>query len=272
MAKLFEIEDYVITIVVALFLFFAFDDTIGTAYGLIILADLILFYINIDSKAHKFIPVEKPNNNRFYSLMWAVTAYVIFIFFSNYLRLQLGPQAVDQSAFEAIPSIFASIFATTPILYGSTYLKLAVWGILIPFVETRAFFRTFYQWFLDLANVSSPKDIFSLSAQISALAVGILFALFHIGALGITNNEALIVSAVFGYVSILMIIYFGQVIEALFLHVINNTIATMSLLSIGFFALGSGDYTGILILAGSITATWILVFQDLPINFGKVIG
>jgi len=66
----------------------------------------------------------------------------------------------------------------------------------------------------------------------------------------------------------LMVIHFKEVIQAIFLHMITNTIATMQSLGLGFFAPGAAtglNTAGFVILGGVIMVAWLLMFHELPI-------
>lgn len=268
MGKLFEADDYVITNVLLLFLLINFNLQIGTIYGLMALVDWVAYYIALDRSALSLIPVEKNKAKRWQNLVWAMGAYVLFIFVVNYVtaRFAAAPLAAGLSPFEYVSSLIAGTFSATPILFGSTYLKLMVWGLLIPIIETRFFFRTLLQWGMKSAGVSRVNNVFSLRGLGIMAFFGALFSVFHIVAKGITNNASLFVTFMFGVVSVGLVLYFGEYIQAVFLHIITNTIATMQQLRIGFFGNGAGiNAGGIAILGGIILSTWLLLFQEIPL-------
>lgn len=273
MAKLFEADDYILVNVLLLFLLINFNLQIGTIYGLMAIVDWIAYYIAFDKSQFKFIPIELDKKKRFQNIVWAMGAYVLFIFAINYVtsRFQGAPLTAGLSPFEYVSQLIAGTFSATPILYGSSYLKLFVWGLLIPIIETRFFFRTIMQWGLHSSNIPTPNNAFSLRALAIMGFFGALFTVFHIVAKGITNNSSLFVTFMFGAVSIGLILHFREIIQAVFFHIITNTIATMQQLGMGFFGTGTGvNMEGAVILGGMFIATWLLLFQEIPlINFFK---
>ena len=79
--------------------------------------------------------------------------------------------------------------------------------------------------------------------------------------------QVLFVTFIFGAVSVLLVIHFKELTQAIFLHIITNTIATMQSLNIGFFAPGSTGFnqSGMIILGSIILVSWFLLFQQLPL-------
>jgi len=232
------------------------------------LIDWMAYYLAFDKSVFKIVPLERNKSGRFTSLIWAMGLYVVFIFGANLITsyFSVVESAEYASIFEYISALIATTFSATPILYGSSYLRLAVWGLLIPLIETRFFFRTLLQWAVRAAGVKWPSSAFSMSALMIEGFFGAIFAVFHIVAKGITNNPALVVTFLFGVLSAGMVIHFKQLLEAIFLHVITNTIATMQQLGMGFFSAGTVGFNtaGVAILGGVLVVVWLLLFQSLP--------
>lgn len=267
MIKLFEADDYIIVNVLLLFLLINFNLQIGTIYAIMAIIDWVAYYIALDKSAFKFFPIEKDKTRRLTNIAWAMGSYVFFIFAVSAItsRMQSAPAIGALSPFEYVSSLIAGTFSATPILYGSKYLKLLVWGLIIPIIETRFFFRTLLQWGLKSANIY-PKKFFSLQTAMICAFFAAIFTVFHIVAKGITNNSSLMVTFLFGFISVGLVLYFKEAVQAIMLHVITNTIATMQQLGIGFFNnVGGINMEGVLILVGILVATWLLLFQELPL-------
>jgi membrane protease YdiL (CAAX protease family) len=258
---LFEAGNYFIVNILILFLAINFNLEIGTIYAIMAFGDLLAYYIFIDAFKFNFFPFEKDKKDRFTNLIWAMGAYVVFSFVATYFatRMASAPPIGTLSPFEYVASLIAGTFSATPILYGSKYVKLFVWGILIPIVETRFFFRTFLQMGLKVANIQNYK-FFSIATVIISAFFGAVFVVFHLVAKGITNNSSLLATFIFGFISVALVLYLGEVMQAIFLHIITNTIATMSQLGMALF-----DTTGILTIGVTITLSWLLLFYELPL-------
>ena len=266
MARLFEADDYILVNVLLLFLLINFNLEIGTIYGLMAIVDWIAYYIALDKSAITLFPIEKDKRNRMINIAWAMGAYVAFIFVVNFIvvRLNVAPSST-LSPFEYVSQLISGTFSASPILYGSRFLKVIVWGLLIPIIETRFFFRTLLQWGQKSAGFKYTS-FFTIQTLLLSVFFGAVFTVFHIVAKGITNNSSLLVTFIFGAVSTALVLYFREAIQAIFLHIITNTIATMQQLGIGFFTDGLRiNSSGVLILAGILLATWMLLFQELPL-------
>ena len=265
MVNLLEADDYLLVVIITVFLTINFNLEVGLIYSLIAIVDWLAYYIAFDKNAFKIVPIENNKKDRLINLVWGMGAYVVFIFTAGFLTARFtGVSTV--STFENISSLVAATFSATPILFGSTNLKLMVWGVLIPIIETRFFFRTLLQYGIRSGNLKMPQSALSLQAFGIAAFFGAIFTVYHAVAKGITNNASLAVTFMFGVVSILLVIHFKELIQALFLHIITNTIATMQQQGIGFFAPGATGISqgGIVILGAVILVSWFLMFQQIP--------
>lgn len=267
MVKLLEMDDYILTNLTLIFLLINFNLEIGIIYGVMAIVDWISYNLAVFSNIFKPIPIENDNGSkRFFKVGQAVVIYIIFIFIANFIttRFMVAPQA---SAIDNISKLMSTTFSATPILAGAKFLRLVVWGVLIAIIETRSFFRTWLQWGLNAAKIKFPSDIFSWTTSLIIVFFAGAFTIFHIMAKGIQNNEALMVTFIFGSISIGAIIYFKEVIQAIFFHIITNVLATMSELKIGFFETGTAQLnaSGLVMVSGLIIIAFVLLFGELPI-------
>lgn len=262
MSKLLEADDYSILIVLVIFLLINFSAQIGQIYYAIAGFGFFLYYFIMDKNYFRLIPVEHEKKKRLINLVWALGAYVAFISISGYITIKAF-------SFTDISALIASTFSATPILYGSDYLKLVVWGVIIAIIETKFFFRTLPQWILHLWRLKFPTNAFSWAGISVSVFFGFMFALFHAVAKGITNNSALLVTFFFGFISMMLVIHFKESIQAIFLHIVTNTIATMQQLGIGFFSADASgiNSAGLFILGSILLLSWFLMFQEIP--FGQ---
>lgn len=253
---------YFITAVLVLFLIINFNQELGVIYSVMTAWWLIFDYLALDKHLFNPLPVEKNKNDRYMSLVVAGGAYVAFTIITFYVYSYFVGIPDGQNMFEFVAKQMATTFSATPILYGSKYLRLIVWGILIPVVETSFFFGTLPQWGAKYMNKPLPDYIWSISAFTVAAFYAALFTIFHAVAKGIGNNKDLIITFIFGFVSMMLVIYFKEKVQAIFLHVINNTYSTLVMLGLGFsagFAMSSFVIIGVIMLV-----TWFLMFQEIP--------
>jgi len=240
-----------------------FNERVGIIYGLTVLSSLIMYYALYDKFPSKVIPVEISENGRLINVAIAIGAYVVFILVAGVVAASLNHTTT--SYVDNVNSLVGETFSATPVLYGSSVLKVGVWGIVIPRVETTYFFIIFPVLVLSLFNWF-PTKIFTLSAVFVIGVFAWLFTAFHAEAKGITNNSALITTFIFGIVSLIVVIWQREQMSAILLHVITNTIATMKQLTIGFYSSGTFAFsiTGALILIALIYATWFLIYFEIP--------
>jgi hypothetical protein len=255
--KTLEVDDYFFNLVIILFLLITFDRVIGTIYLAMALIDAFFYYWAIDSNFFKPVPTEKAN--RYTNIAIGAGLYVIFIYISFFIHTFFQNQAFTTTlAFTEISQIIVQTFSATPFADQSTFMILAVWGVIIPIIETRFFFRTCVQFFARFAFFRELPSILSFKGQGLAVFTGAVFTIFHLVAKGITNEPALLITFIFGYISVLCVLYFKEISQAYWLHIITNLYATMVFL-------GLSIYTNSFLLIGIILLAWFMVFQELPL-------
>lgn len=214
-------------ILILIFLVLNFNRELGLVYSLMILADFMYWYLDLKAGNRVTdLPFERRADNRLKALLEAIIAYVGFLFVATVAYGVFGgggPQAVIQL-----------LSTSTPILQGSVWLTVIGWGILIPVVETNWFFGRLAEGLSNEARdqgTKIPLNKFKLSTWILMALVSALFALFHISAKNL-DNTSLIVTFVFGMVSMFLIIRNGELKQAVMLHIISNTVATLAALGL----------------------------------------
>ena len=85
MVSLLESDDYILTVIITLFLTINFNLEIGVIYSFMAIIDWISYYIVFDKSAFSLVPIERDRKNRFTSLVWAMGIYVGFIFIVNFI-------------------------------------------------------------------------------------------------------------------------------------------------------------------------------------------
>lgn len=261
MAKILELGEYIANLVIIAFVLVNFDLQVGTIYAVLAIADALGYYFAVDQRQFDVYPIEKNKRSRYINAVWAMGAYVGFVFIFQFIMTQFNIAGdFDQ--------IIYSTFASTPVLSESIYLKLFIWGILIPIVETKLFFRTLTQWANHIFIKARSNSLLNLQIQSLALFMAGVFTLFHLAAKGITNNAALMATFVFGYISVLLVLHFKEAIQAILLHIINNTKSTMFVLGVGLYN-PSGIVAGIPVTIGVILVTWIMMFGEVPLIRGR---
>lgn len=212
---------------VLLFLLINFSTTVGGIYSTMVLISILAYVLALLFKVFTIIPTESKTNNRLEALLWSVGAYAAFIMTASFLA---------KINFQSILQIVSSPFATSPIFARSVFLSILTWGVLIPVIETKAFFRTGLQWIAKWLHIKTDTP-FSFDGIKLMVLVSAIFTIFHASAKGPGDNTALLVTFIFGIVSVFLVLYFQEVKQAIMIHIVSNTLATLSILGIGGFSL-----------------------------------
>jgi len=203
----------------------------ATIYSFIVIAGSLMYLVPVQFSFFRWIP---PYNSTGGSKLSKVAVGALFGLAFIWLYNTFTPTPMS------------AIFATT--LFGeSEILTKIVYSILIPVVETRFFFRTIMQWFAWKAGDSTNVSPLSGTGMKLMVMFSAVFTVFHATAKGIDNTTDLAMTFVFGIISIAMILYFQEWIQAATMHIVVNS-----------SALGIFDYIKNLLLSGA-GGTWILV-------------
>jgi hypothetical protein len=248
----------------AIYFVINFDERVGLIYGLISLLTLNWYYLILDKHVGNLIYIEKDSSKRLLSVLYAVVAYVCFIFTAGFVTSWLSKSKLNY--IDLVNQAVSQTFSAAPVLSGSNTLKEVIWGVIIPRVETTFFFVIFPLIIFALFKSKYPTKVISKGAALLYTVFAGLFMLNHAAAKGITDNSALSVTIIFGIISLVLIVQFQQQAEAIFLHIITNSIGTMKQLNIGFYSTGTfsfsvGGLTTVLLL---LTLTWFLLYVEVP--------
>lgn len=154
-----------------------------------------------------WIPLSN-KQNRMMELIAGIVSAIGFIWV--YKRLTATPMA--------------AVFATTA--FGeSVYIHKLVFGGLIPIVETVFFFVILPLWALWKMGKSLDRELVSVDNIITTIAFAAIFTVYHMTAKGITANNDLFATFLFGVLSMGLVIYFKSVLPALVLHISVNSYA-----------------------------------------------
>jgi len=206
--------------IMLLFMLINFDPNFATIFIAIILVGAFIF--STDKKPE--ILLERPGNNRITSLLIVGAGFIGFYVLSFLVLSLFGfPTA---SIFSIYADWLGSLMAQfSPALADNPWLVLLAWGALIPFSETFTFFGVVFEWLVEMFKSKfDPKRL--RVWMILALIAGI-FTLFHMTAKGVTAaaNAPLIMTFVFGFVSLVLVLYRRQLFEAVWLHIVVNSTA-----------------------------------------------
>lgn len=260
-----------IIIVILLFSLFNFNESLGAAFGLMIISyGLFRLFDKKDT-----FPFIKRNINFGKSIIYALGAYVMFIFIiqaANYIATSFFSAGFlpGQPTFSSTVSYLSSQLLANqqPALAGNQILIYVAYALAIPFVESLFFFGTLMEsgvdFFQVVPNIKSVKT-WSVIAIISSI-----FALFHISArigAGASGQLSSALSTVFLFaaVSCILVVITGQVLEAILFHVIANSVALII-----NFSSSIPNILYVILLGGGVAAGLLFILRK--VNIGRYLS
>lgn len=131
-------------------------------------------------------------------------------------------------------SIISSLGAANPVFSDSKIINFITVGIAISYAETMLWARG-TEFIADILRIPiNRRNKFLISFVSLAIILSIFFAVFHITAKGIHSTSSLIIVGAMMFISLAMIAYYdGEARQAVFLHVIANSVAAAMLLTNG---------------------------------------
>jgi len=233
MGKFYESDDFFFLLTIILFLVINFEPKVSYVYlGMALIAWMM--YSNVVSrKIFSIPPLKKPSTTWSSGILYGLVGFVVFIFITPVVLGFAGQAGYTPNS---VLELMSSGFSTQPVLEQSKYTSFAVWGVLIPYIQT-LFFPVILM--LTLAN-KYHYSLTSLKGQLTLMTlIGIIAVFFHLTAKGITNNAALITTFIFFFINTYLVIKFREKIQAAVMHIVGNSIAINHLL---------GIFTGIKVL------------------------
>ena len=208
-----EIDDYFLTDILLIWLMVNYSMPLANLYLGLVIVGSIMYYVAVDSRFFVPLPFVKDKKNMLTGIIVGIALGVGFIWFYNMLQTEMS-----------ITQVF-----TTTAFGSSVILGMLVFGPMVGFVETRFFFRTTMQWGAWKYRIPIGKPFSAGGIGLMVFFAGI-FTIFHATAKGVSNNVDLIATFIFGAISIGVILYTGQWIEAAVMHITVNSVG------VGFFA------------------------------------
>ncbi len=199
-----EASGYIFLNALLLFLMLIYNMPLAIVYSFMVLLDALAYIFGLGVVS--FIPCAKQGEGKLMKYITGIAFGIGFLYIYNYMS--------------KMP--MAAVFATTA--FGdSKIMTVLVFSFLVAPVETRLFFRTLMQWGAYLAGYSSRSSPFSAAGLFLMAFFGAAFVLFHLTAKGITAHAELLATFVFGALSVGMILYFQEWIQAGIAHVVINS-------------------------------------------------
>jgi hypothetical protein len=200
---------------------------LGTIYSAFALASGILLVIGIaifDKSIH--ITFQKSPGG---------TLQAIFVGFMGWIALMVASVAVLKIAdptSASLGSVLSLLGATTPALSTSVVANFITFGIVIAFIETQLWARGL-EFVADVFNIPLEKKgitkVFT-ALMVLIIILAIVFILFHLTSKNL-SGPSLIIVGIMMVVSMIMVVWFGETRQAVWTHIISNSVASYILLT-----------------------------------------
>ena len=225
-----------------------FEFGVGTTFALLLFLSV---YIRITDKKVSF-KVVKNKVDWGKTALYVLGAYASLIIISSLVLpviawlfkltfKEVGLLATVNFIIQTKAALFSQI---TPALVGSLFLIFLTWAILIALVETITILGRGFEFTADVAKIKRLK-LSNKRLWLVMIIVSTVFMLFHLTALGVTDALSLTTVFLFGFISVILVVLTGQLLEAILFHVLANTVAILS----------SGQFAGFTISSTG----WIMI-------------
>jgi len=223
-------ESYFIWLVLSLgILYLVFDTSLATIYTILIMTDFVMYYFNYRSDKVIQFPLEKRTDNRLNSIITAVIAYGPFLILTTGFLLFASPQSV--SGITDVQAVIKLMASSVPIFAGSLLLSLYAFGFMVPAIESSLFFGRLLEKVVSvIEHRTGRKVVWNKVSKIVVIAVLIcasIFTLYHMGSKGLANVP-LMVTFIFGTISVILVLKDGELKSAVLLHMISNSLVILS--------------------------------------------
>ena len=243
-----DIDTFFLVAVILVFLMINYNLALANIYVAMVIIGSLMYLVPIQFNLFRWIPLVNSKGSLLMKVL--IGAGFGFGFIQVYQYFTTTPMA--------------AVFATT--IFGeSEILTKLVYSGLIPPVETVFFFVTILTWWAWKIgiNVNSIQPFSTEGIKLMVL-FGAVFVVFHATAKGVENNVDLILTLAFGILSIWMILYFKEAIEAIVMHIIVNAYGMNVFAALGSFAAAGSSlpiFAGIAVIAYLITTKKIKVLS-----------
>ena len=212
--------------------------------------------------------VNRVKSTMYGTLGWISAILITFIVLGIFSSQSLFG-VPEEYSFEkgSINSVFELVKQTQSSLAfeGSKFFEFISFGFFIAIAETIWFVMILYEIGIELGkllgqNVAFNTSKISLFTIILFSLISYAFMFYHLSSKGINNNPALISVFIFGFISLLVTMLEGQVLGAIIMHIINNSVALILTFGVTFtpILIGIGIAFGIYLLISRAQGTFSL--------------
>lgn len=217
------------------FMLLMFSRDFGLVYIAMVVAWFI-FYVKDKFSYDKKIsfPVERTAKGRIESLFVVVIVYGIFLLVTTIITTVLDPQALPSGSMLDVIKLMGAgmVQASAPILRDSRLLMVFGWALLIPITETVLFNGKVFEELHDkLKRAGLKLTKWNINMILLLAAIGGISALYHLTSKS-GESTSIIITFIFFTVSGYLVVWRGQLREAIGIHVVGNFLAVASQIGI----------------------------------------
>jgi len=222
------LKEIIFTVITFLWLLFVatnVNPSLGQTYLQFTLGSLALLIIGITVFDKNIrITFQKSSGGYLNAILVGLGGWIVLLIASVIVLRFVDP------ANATLASVLRILGATTPALATSKIANLLTFGVAVAFIETVLWGRLM-EFFGDILHLDINRSgIKKLSTIFLMGVLSLVFVLFHLTAKGLTNLPSLIVVFVMMNISLLMVAYYGEIRQAVFLHIWANVIASYLIL------------------------------------------
>jgi membrane protease YdiL (CAAX protease family) len=204
------------------FIYINVSASIGTLYTL-----FSVFYLASIFARRKDWVVEiiTKNTDLLKSLILSFASFIVWVCIASFMFVYVKPNMMSAIEFESLFSNIAS-YTQVPVISTDFMLKLIIYGILIPVIESLFFLSFVLKFWSRLLNVNimwyNFRSPYFLKMLYVCALVGACGSLFHL-AVRMSSDFALILDFLFFFISSLIVFRTKRLFEAINLHILNNS-------------------------------------------------
>jgi hypothetical protein len=218
-----EVGFWFLLSIITVFLLINFNPVIGQVYiAMMVMGGVALVYFVVSGRTPFYSRnfIKKSNN-------WLTTIFLVAV-------AVIAFQVISSFAFGAFnissQNVFKNVQASAPVFSDNPILQFFTFGGLIPNIET----LTFFVLLLDVVALtfigSGNLQLFNINTYVLIILISAAFTIFHLTSKSGLGQAYFVQTFIFAAISIILVLYTGQALEAVLFHTVVNSWASINLL------------------------------------------
>lgn len=223
--------EFILSVIAFFWLWFVLTNAninLGNAYLWAVVISVVLLFLNIlifDRNVR--ITFQKSPGHQVEAFFSGVVGWVVLLMTSFAVLKFVEP------AKASFYSIVSSFGAANPAFSNSQIVNFITVSFAIGYAETTLFARAM-EFIADLLHIPLNKENrFRIGFVMLAIGLSLAFAAYHFTAKGVQATASLILVAIMMFLSLVMIVTYGETRQAVWMHIISNGAAGAMLMLSG---------------------------------------